>query len=115
MEHLIDDNDRLKPCPFCGSEAEIIKIDGEIDAIDTGALCVQCTACGASSTLIYQLMDDATHLLMELWNKRRSATRIVDVDALRNDLLAVMRYESRRMGAVSAAILERAIARLDGE
>ena len=20
MDHLIDDNDRLKPCPFCGGE-----------------------------------------------------------------------------------------------
>jgi len=73
MDHLIDDNDRLEPCPFCGAEAEIIKIDGEIDAIDTGALCVQCTECGASSALIYPLMDDAAHLLMERWNKRHNA------------------------------------------
>lgn len=39
----------------------------------------------------------------------------LDVDALRDDLLAVMRYESRRMGAVSAAVLKRALARLAGE
>lgn len=37
----------------------------------------------------------------------------LDVDALRGELLDVMRYESHRMGAVSAGILRMAIARLD--
>ena len=73
--NLIDDNDRLDPCPFCGAEAEIISITGETDAINTGAQCVQCTssACGASSALIYPLMGDVTDLLMQRWNKRRNA------------------------------------------
>ena len=50
MDHLIDDSDRLKPCPFCGAEAEIITLEGETDEPSIGAQCVQCTssACGAS-------------------------------------------------------------------
>ena len=70
MDQFIDDNDRLKQCPFCGAEAEIITF--EIDAPSMGAQCVQCTnpSCGATSGLIYPLMDDVTDLLSERWNKR---------------------------------------------
>ena len=75
MDHLIDDSDRLKPCPFCGAEAEIITLEGETDEPSIGAQCVQCTsrACGAASGLIYPLMDDVTDLLRERWNKRPNA------------------------------------------
>ena len=74
MDHLIDDSDRLKPCPFCGAEAEIITLAGETDEPSIGAQCVQCTssACGAASGLIYPLMDDVTDLLHERWNKRHN-------------------------------------------
>ena len=73
MDHLIDDSDRLKPCPFCGAPAEIITLEGEDDP-GIGAQCVQCTssACGAASGLVYPLMDDVTDLLRERWNKRAS-------------------------------------------
>lgn len=75
MDHLIDDSDRLKPCPFCGAEAEIITLEGETDEPSIGAQCVQCTnsTCGAASGLIYPLMDDVTDLLRERWNKRHNA------------------------------------------
>jgi transcription elongation factor Elf1 len=75
MDLLIDDSDRLKPCPFCGAEAEIITLAGETDDPSIGAQCVQCTssACGAASGLIYPLMDDVTDLLRERWNKRHNA------------------------------------------
>jgi len=71
MDHLIDDSDRLMPCPFCGAEAEIITLAGETDEPSIGAQCVQCTssACGAASGLIYPLMDDVTDLLRERWAK----------------------------------------------
>ena len=74
MDHLIDDSDRLKPCPFCGAEAEIITLEGETDEPSIGAQCVQCTsrACGAASGRIYPLMDDVTDLLRERWNKRHN-------------------------------------------
>jgi hypothetical protein len=64
---------RLLPCPFCGSEAEIITLEGETDEPSIGAQCVQCTnhgGCGAASGLIYPLGDDVTELLRERWNKR---------------------------------------------
>ena len=65
-------NDELKLCPFCGSYAEIITLEGEAGDIGIGAQCVQCKSisCGASSGLIYPLMDDVTDILIEKWNKR---------------------------------------------
>jgi hypothetical protein len=68
----MDDSDQLKPCPFCGSKAEIITLEGEDGDVGIGAQCVQCTssACGAASGLIYPLMDDVTDLLRERWNNR---------------------------------------------
>lgn len=67
----MDDSDRLKPCPFCGSEAEMLTVPE--DHPDAGAVFAQCThsACMASSALVYPLMDDVKPLLLERWNKRR--------------------------------------------
>ena len=31
-----DDSNRLKPCPFCGAEAEIITLEGETDGGNCG-------------------------------------------------------------------------------
>lgn len=72
MDHLIDDSDRLKPCPFCGSDAEFGQIGSDQETPDAGGCFVQClnSACGASSALIFPLMDDVKELLMERWNKR---------------------------------------------
>ena len=55
----------LKPCPFCGSEAEMLTLPD--DHPDAGAMFAQCvnSMCMASSALIYPLMDDAKHLLLE--------------------------------------------------
>jgi hypothetical protein len=70
-----EDETALLPCPFCGSEAEIITLQGETDEPSIGAQAVQCKnhACGAASGLVYPLMDDVTHLLRERWNKRQNA------------------------------------------
>ena len=69
MDQLIDDSDRLKPCPFCGAEAEI-------DVEAQGGHFVRClsSACAASSALIFPLMDDVKPLLMERWNRRPVTT-----------------------------------------
>ena len=66
---LDNDSDRLKPCPFCGSDAEFDEIS---EGQDTGSHFVQCisSACGASSARIFPLMDDVKALLLERWNKR---------------------------------------------
>ena len=70
LDQLIDDSALLKQCPFCDADAEIITL--EIDDPSMGAQCVQCTnhSCGATSGLIYPLMDNVTDLLRERWNKR---------------------------------------------
>ena len=72
MDHLIDDSDRLKPCPFCGCDADFGVVDANNEASDAGGHFVQCcnSACGASSALVFPLMDDVRNLLMERWNKR---------------------------------------------
>lgn len=63
MDHLIDDNDRLKPCPFCGGEATF-------DHDDNGWNWIECLACGASTNARVTAMDDCKPLLLEQWNKR---------------------------------------------
>ena len=63
MDHLIDDNDRLKPCPFCGGEVTF-------DHDDNGWNWVECLACGASTNARVSAMDDCKQLLLEQWNKR---------------------------------------------
>lgn len=69
-----DDSDRLKPCPFCDSDAEFGAIG---EGQDIGGHFVQClnSACGASSALIYPLMDDVKNLLLERWNRRTPTTK----------------------------------------
>lgn len=65
-------DDELLPCPFCGSDAEMLTIpEGHPDV---GAMFVQCTnsRCMTSSALLYPLMDDVRGLLRERWNRRTS-------------------------------------------
>jgi Lar family restriction alleviation protein len=69
MDHLIEDSDRLKPCPFCGGAAEFVRIDDEEDP-HFGGVVAACLTCGATSKVYFPLKDDVKHLLMEAWNKR---------------------------------------------
>lgn len=59
-------SEELKPCPFCGGEAEIV------DAEECGpqAYVVTCNGCMTSSRVIFALMDDATFDLVSAWNTR---------------------------------------------
>lgn len=49
----------LKPCPFCGSEAELIPLKG------VNAKYIQCPNCHISTEV---LSEDK--ILIELWNRR---------------------------------------------
>lgn len=64
--------DGLLPCPFCNGEAKIV------DAIEAGpqAQVVSCQACGASSPVVYALMDDVTSDLRGYWNTRALDMRL---------------------------------------
>lgn len=65
----------LLPCPFCGADAEFGVIGVAEETPDAGGHFVQClnSACGASSALIFPLMDDVKALLLERWNMRSGA------------------------------------------
>ncbi len=69
MDHMIDDSERLKPCPFCGGAATFDYDD------DDGWNWIECTACGASTNARVSAMDDCKPLLLEQWNKRLPQTQ----------------------------------------
>lgn len=56
-------NEKLKPCPFCGGDAEI----GDHRA----SVYVECTECGATSAEIMAHIDYcAKDIAIEKWNER---------------------------------------------
>lgn len=59
--------DRMKPCPFCGGEAERIDIptDDEMDE-NAGGSCIQCNRCAASTALHFDRKEN----LVSSWNDR---------------------------------------------
>lgn len=66
-------SEELKPCPFCGGEAEIV------DAEECGpqAYVVTCNGCMTSSRVIFALMDDVTFDLVSAWNTRADLLPVV--------------------------------------
>lgn len=62
--------EQIKPCPFCGSKAEVC--DGVETTPEEGAHFIQCTspACAASSKLMWSNKEDCRPLLIEAWNTR---------------------------------------------
>ena len=70
MDHLIDDSDRLKPCPFCGGEAEFGQCFFTEDNEYAGAEFISCMQCDATTAPVFPCVDDVKRLLMERWNKR---------------------------------------------
>lgn len=67
------DSEELKPCPFCGSNAEFGSIENKKHP-DFGGHFVYCTnnLCQCSSALIFPLMDDVKELLICRWNRREN-------------------------------------------
>lgn len=61
-----DDSDRLKPCPFCGGDAEVDQCDDETSPNWNGYF-VQCLRCQASSAVVF---GEWRPMLYELWNRR---------------------------------------------
>lgn len=83
MDHLIDDSDRLKPCPFCGGEAEMHQSHDPDGPNDHGYY-IACGKCGASTNLRFSCGEDARPLLMEQWNRRTQ-----DDEALKGERRAI--------------------------
>lgn len=87
MDHLIDDSDRTKPCPFCGGHASMGYVDRGQDA---GGRYIACDTCGASTNLRFACGEDPTPLLLEQWNKRAGSKPaeqlgLAIVDAIADD------------------------------
>lgn len=62
--------DKLKPCPFCGSVAEINKTDD-------GGFFVECGRCGSCTVLVYNEMDSgADDIVSDKWNTRHEETTV---------------------------------------
>lgn len=71
MDHLINDSDRLKPCPFCGGAAEMGQVRSESgEDPNEGGYFVACIACDASTGLRFACGEDPRQLLIEQWNRR---------------------------------------------
>jgi Lar family restriction alleviation protein len=71
MQQEKENDDELKPCPFCGASAEIIEVE-ETD--NQGGFVVCCTGCQASTKVWFPLKDDATRILRDEWNRRAEQT-----------------------------------------
>lgn len=71
----------LKPCPFCGGEAEIIHLD---DGDNAGGSCVCCTKCQASGNVEFGRKEN----FVDNWNRRAhpSPTPAADADRVREVL-----------------------------
>jgi hypothetical protein len=72
-----DDDELLRPCPFCGGAAIV-------DKDDDGWEWIVCTSCQASTNRMASLMEDCAPFLREKWNTRAALTRLsapVDVQA----------------------------------
>ena len=61
----------LSLCPFCGGAARFGKCaPGEQEGDNDGAEYVECHDCGASTCLVFPLMDSAKQVLRDMWNRR---------------------------------------------
>lgn len=57
---------KLKRCPFCGGEAEIIEAEGN----EPETICIQCSSCGVS--VHHKWLEP--EVLIDYWNRRAERT-----------------------------------------
>lgn len=61
MSEIVESS--LKPCPFCGGDAEIVYIS---EGDNIGGACVSCTECMASSNVEFEFKEN----FVSNWNRR---------------------------------------------
>lgn len=61
---------KLKPCPFCGGKAKYNVIPEVESEPFAGGEFIDCTKCMASTSIMFPTMDDVTELIIEKWNTR---------------------------------------------
>lgn len=59
----------IKPCPFCGGNAEVIDAT---EACNQGAVVVECHNCHASGPVVFGVKDDPKPHAIFMWNRRKS-------------------------------------------
>lgn len=72
----------LKPCPFCGGEAERITIEDDSDPSNFGGDVIQCRNCIASSRVVFGEKEG----IEDAWNRRATPPEVAAlVKALRDE------------------------------
>ena len=56
-------SEKLKPCPFCGSEAREVVTDERQCGIE-------CSKCRVGTPVLEAVLDDPMTILRETWNRR---------------------------------------------
>lgn len=87
--------EQLKPCPFCGGEAERFTI--EEAGPDFGGDVICCQSCGASSHVEFGFKEN----LEDAWNHRTNSPRAVSLEQMADALEGILvniphLYEARR-------------------
>jgi Lar family restriction alleviation protein len=62
----------LKPCPFCGGEAQLREAE---DGANDGGLYAACVECEASTRLWFAIKEEVEGQVVEAWNQRAASPR----------------------------------------
>ena len=63
--------EELKPCPFCGCEAEM-NVNAGSHGYTPDIYCVICKRCGAKIEIVSNNYDDLSMAVIDAWNRRVS-------------------------------------------
>lgn len=69
--------EELKPCPFCGGNAERLDVPDEDDVdggVNAGGSCIQCVRCAASTALHFDRKEN----LVSSWNSRAALSGMAE-------------------------------------
>lgn len=60
----------IKPCPFCGGDAEHIRLDEPKDSLNYGGAVICCLRCQVSTPVMFSSKESALGPLLRVWNRR---------------------------------------------
>lgn len=92
---------KLKPCPFCGGEAEIyVEYDGD-GALKYHAYCENCAA-GSRKIMVHPSSRDHIGEVVEAWNRRAEPERTCDNCKFKSDCTQSVIRRSAYIDGVAA-------------
>ena len=96
---------RIKPCPFCGGEAKLVRLKPKSEFY-----VVACSCCGARTNFYYLIEQDA----IKAWNRRVEPTFTPDeLDEIRKALKEYS-LKSRKQWELGLSIIEKCAKALKG-